>query len=68
LFTDDPLNTFGTRAVAQVPKLQDLMQVICRNGFEHHAAMNASHCAKPVVEALENYMGWEVHYHSGKEA
>ncbi|WP_263419211.1 L-fucose/L-arabinose isomerase family protein [Terriglobus albidus] len=63
LFTDDPLNTFGTRAVAHVPKLQKLMHVICKNGFEHHAAMNGSHCAVPVAEALETYMGWDVYHH-----
>jgi len=63
LFTDDPLNTFGTRAVAHVPKLQKLMHVICKNGFEHHAAMNGSHCAEPVTEALGTYMGWDVYHH-----
>lgn len=63
LFTDDPLNTFGTRAVAQVPRLQKLMQVICRNGFEHHAAINRSHCATPIAEALGNYMDWNVYHH-----
>ena len=41
-FTDDPLDTFGARAVIEVPGLQQLMRFICRNGFEHHAAMNAS--------------------------
>ncbi len=44
-FTDDPLKTFGTRAVVEVPGLQALMRYICRNGFEHHAAMNASRSA-----------------------
>jgi L-fucose isomerase-like protein len=63
VFTDDPLKTFGTRAVAQVPGLQRLMRVICRNGFEHHAAINRSHCAAPVAEALGNYMGWDVYHH-----
>ena len=63
-FTDDPLDTFGTKAVAHVPRLQKLMQVICRNGFEHHAAMNGSHCATPVAEALGNYMGWDVYHHN----
>ena len=62
-FTDDPLNTFGTRAVAHVPNLQALMQVICKGGFEHHAAMNGSHCAGPVAEALGNYLGWDVYHH-----
>lgn len=63
VFTDDPLDTFGTKAVVRVPKLQRLLKRICRNGFEHHAAMNASHCAAPVAEALENYLGWDVYHH-----
>ena len=44
-FTDDPLKTFGTRAVVKVAGLPALMHVICQNGFEHHAAMNRSHTA-----------------------
>jgi len=67
-FTDDPLATFGSRAVVEVPELQRLMRYICRNGFEHHAAMNASACAAVVAEALETYLGWEVyHHHPGCE-
>jgi L-fucose isomerase-like protein len=62
-FTDDPLDTFGARAVVEVPGLQALMRFICRNGFEHHAAMNASRSAAVLQEALEQYMGWEVHRH-----
>jgi len=62
-FTDDPLSTFGSRAVVQVPKLQKLMHYICRNGFEHHAAMNASHTAPALNEAFETYLGWEVYHH-----
>ncbi len=65
-FTDDPLATFGTRAVAEVPRLQNLMRYICRNGFEHHAAMSPSHCAEPFAEALENYLGWDLYRH-GRE-
>lgn len=63
-FTDDPLNTFGTRAVVQIGRLRELMQYICLNGFEHHAAMNGSHCASPVAEALGTYLGWDVYLHS----
>lgn len=63
-FTDDPLDTFGTRAVVQVPRLRELMQFICLNGFEHHAAMNASHCAAPTAEALHKYLGWDVYLHA----
>ena len=62
-FTDDPLNTFGSRAVVEVPRLQKLMRHICKNGFEHHAAMNASHCGHGLMDALETYMHWPVYGH-----
>jgi L-fucose isomerase-like protein len=62
-FTDDPLTTFGARAVVAVPGLQKLMRYICKNGFEHHAAMNASHSAGVIAEAFENYLGWEIYRH-----
>ena len=62
-FTDDPLNTFGNRAVVHVPELQQLMRMICRRGFEHHAAMNGSHSAAVLAEACETYLGWHVHVH-----
>ncbi|GAB3018292.1 L-fucose/L-arabinose isomerase family protein [Niabella terrae] len=61
--TDDPLNTFGNRAVAQINNLQALMQYVCRNGFEHHVVMNASRTAGILKEALENYMGWSTYVH-----
>ena len=63
-FTDDPLDTFGTRAVVHVPQLQKLMRAICRSGFEHHAAMNGAHVAAATAEALENYLGWDVYHHN----
>ena len=63
-FTDDALDTFGTRAVARVPRLQELMHFICLNGFEHHAAVSASHSAEPVAEALGKYLGLDVYLHS----
>ncbi|HEX2629041.1 MAG TPA: L-fucose/L-arabinose isomerase family protein [Chitinophagaceae bacterium] len=62
--TDDPLNTFGTRAVAQINDLQGLMQFVCKNGFEHHVVMNASKTAAVLKEAMSNYMGWEVYHHA----
>jgi L-fucose isomerase-like protein len=63
MFVDDPLETFGSRAVVEVPELQKLMRFICKNGFEHHAAMNASHSAAILAEAFETYFGWEVYHH-----
>jgi L-fucose isomerase-like protein len=63
-FTEDPLHTFGTRAVVKVPALPALMHVICQNGFEHHAAMNRSHCAAAVAEALGRYLEWLTYHHN----
>ena len=65
LFTDDSLETFGARAVVQVPGLQKLMHHICKNGFEHHCAMNASRAAAILAESFETYFGWDVYYHIG---
>jgi L-fucose isomerase-like protein len=62
--TNDALNTFGNRAVAQINNLQGLMQYVCRNGFEHHVVMNASKTAGILKEAFENYLGWETHLHN----
>ena len=61
--TNDSLNTFGNRAVAQIDNLQGLMQYVCRNGFEHHVVMNASKTAGILKEAFENYLGWETYRH-----
>jgi L-fucose isomerase-like protein len=62
--TNDALNTFGNRAVAQINNLQGLMQYVCRNGFEHHVVMNASKTAGILKEAFENYLGWQVYQHA----
>lgn len=62
--TNDALNTFGNRAVAQINNLQGLMRYVCRNGFEHHVVMNASKTAAVLKEAFENYLGWETYMHN----
>jgi L-fucose isomerase-like protein len=64
-FTDDPLDTFGTRAVVEVPGLQKLMHYICKQGFEHHVAMTRAHVADALKEAFETYLGWETYQHQG---
>ena len=56
----DPLQTFGSRAVVEIPGLQTLLQHICKNGFEHHVAMSASRSADVLCEAWSTYMGWNV--------
>ena len=63
MFIDDPMETFGSRALVEVPDLQTLLRYICKNGFEHHAAMNASHSAAVLEEALSTYFGWDVYHH-----
>ncbi|MDA9659537.1 L-fucose/L-arabinose isomerase family protein [Alphaproteobacteria bacterium] len=62
--TDDPLNTFGTRAVAKVPHLQELMRYVCKQGYEHHVVMNASKTVDILNEACGNYLSWDTHIHS----
>jgi L-fucose isomerase-like protein len=43
------------------------LRYICKNGFEHHAAMNASQSASILAEAFETYLGWEVYEHGKSE-
>jgi L-fucose isomerase-like protein len=62
-FTNDKLETFGGYGVMKVPNLQDLLQYVCKMGFEHHVAVNKSQAATAIAEALDNYMGWEVYLH-----
>ena len=64
--TNDPLDTFGNRAVAHVPQLQKLMRHVCRQGFEHHVVMTVSRSADILAEAFGNYFGWEVYNHESK--
>ena len=63
VFTDDPVDTVGSPAVARIDNLQNLLDYMCRNGFEHHVGMNRSLVADVLKEAFEKYMGWEVYRH-----
>jgi len=63
--TDDPLDTFGQRAVVEVRGLQSLMRHICKNGFEHHVAMTMGQVAGTLNEAFSTYFGWQNYHHSG---
>jgi L-fucose isomerase-like protein len=62
-FTADPFNMLGSIAVCQVPHLQQLMDFICKQGFEHHVSMVRSHCARVIEEAAGTYLGWDLHRH-----
>jgi len=62
-FTNDELDTFGTRAVVEVPRLQDLLRHICSNGFEHHVVMTRSQTADVLAEAFTRYLKWDTYRH-----
>lgn len=62
-FTNDKLETFGSRAVVKVDRLQELLKYICLNGFEHHCAMNGSYVANILEESFSRYLNWEVYRH-----
>jgi L-fucose isomerase-like protein len=62
--TNDPLDTFGHRAVIHTPGLQNLLAYLCKNGFEHHVAMTMGNVSATLDEAFTNYMGWENYRHS----
>lgn len=62
--TGDPLDTFGSRAVVEIPGLQKLLRHVCKQGYEHHAAINPSLSADILEEAFETYLGWEVYRHN----
>lgn len=62
--TDDPLDTFGHRAVVYTPGLQKLLAYLCKNGFEHHVAMTMGTVSDALNEAFTNYLGWENYKHS----
>lgn len=64
MFTDDPYDMDGGVAVCEVNNLQDLMNYLCKNGFEHHVAMGRDHVADILEEAVQSYLGWELYRHS----
>lgn len=63
LSVDDPLDTVGCHAVIQVPHLENLLAWICRNGFDHHVAMNHSNSAAVLEEAFSRYLGVNTYLH-----
>ena len=62
-FTDDPVTIQGGSAVCRVLDLQGLLDLICKNGFEHHVAMVRSNCADVLEEAIDTYLDWDMYVH-----
>ena len=61
---DTRVPSFGALSLWKIPGLQELLNYICTNGFEHHVAAVRGDCAEILEEALGKYMGWELHLHS----
>jgi len=61
-FTDDmiPENYFGVSGVADIPKLQDVLQHIGYEGHRHHVALTSGDVRGSVEEALTRYLGFDV--------
>jgi len=62
-FTDDPLITFGGAGVVEIPRLQELLRLICERGFEHHTAANLAPVSAMVYEATTKYLKWDMYWH-----
>jgi L-fucose isomerase-like protein len=59
-FTDDPLETFGGYGVIEVEKLQELLRMICVEGFEHHFALTRGNVTEILKEAFIRYLGMQL--------
>jgi L-fucose isomerase-like protein len=61
--TEDRPQSFGGYGVVKIPGLQKLMQYVCKNGYEHHVAVNPGLYGAAIAEALGNYKKWDVYHH-----
>ena len=61
-YTEDPLETYGGFGVIEIHDLQDVLKVLCREGFAHHVAATLNEVADVISEALSNYLGWNLIY------
>ncbi len=60
--TSDPIpdDFFGCAGVARIGCLQEVLRHVGRFGYRHHVSMCPGHVMAPVLEALRNYLGYEV--------
>jgi L-fucose isomerase-like protein len=65
LSTKDPAVTWGGVGVVQLAGMQELLRYICKNNFEHHVSVNLSSVGRSVEDALNTYLGWQIHFHDG---
>ncbi len=58
-FVEDPYDMDGGIAVCHVPNLDNVMNHICSEGFEHHVSMVRGDVSEIIKEALTKYLKWE---------
>ncbi len=61
--TDKPAS-FGGYGVIEIQQLQELLQYICENGYEHHVSIAPGYTASILEEVFSKYLGWSVYHHS----
>ncbi len=59
-FVKEPYAMDGGIVVCRIPRLNETMDHICREGFEHHVAMVRGEVMDIIEEALEQYLGWDL--------
>ncbi len=61
-FTSDEIaeDFFGCAGVAKMDKLQDVLTFVGRNGFRHHVSCSPGNVQKALIEAMSNYLGYDV--------
>jgi len=59
-FVDEPYGMDGGIAICKVPRLNELMDHICREGFEHHVSMVRGKVMEIIEEAVIRYLNWEL--------
>jgi L-fucose isomerase-like protein len=62
-FTAEPTNIQGGSAVCNIPDLQRLLKLLCKNGYEHHVAMTRGHYGDLLYDAISTYLDWDIYYH-----
>ncbi|MHA1985610.1 MAG: L-fucose/L-arabinose isomerase family protein [Promethearchaeota archaeon] len=63
-FTEDQLNTFGGYGVIEVPNLQELLRLVCEEGYAHHVAASLHNVGDIVYEALSKYLEYNIKFHN----
>lgn len=58
-FLNEPYGMDGGIAVCKIPDLNNVMNHICREGFEHHVSMVRGKHMDIIEEALNRYLNWD---------